>query len=384
MNQFYNGMRQLITYCLFFFLTAVGSKSFAQHKNIDSLIKASTFKVYENPDQAIVTGRAIYKDPNNNLRTKIRGLFLMSDGYSSKRDYQKSIEYINKANTLSAQLDDPILKVKIINKIGIQYQQLKIYDKSMQYLDQAEKLSLAYPVRDSVRFSLGTNYIIRGFIYKEKLNCDIAISFFDRGIAEYLHIKQPIVNANLSIAHYNKGNCYFLLSDNEAAKASFTESIAIAKRIKANSLQAFSQKGLAEVYTQEGKYAEAIAVLEEALRESKDVGDLVLNQGVYKGLSENYLAVNQWENYQKYHAKYLQTQLQIKGSERKSISESLNQAKKNHTDQLETLLPKYNYGIFALVCFAILITAFFIFSEIKTKKSIIRLQQSIANLQKIK
>jgi len=378
-------MFKWIAYFLFFVLTVVGSKTFAQNKKkIDSLIKASTFKVYENPDQAIVTGRAIYEDPKNDLRTKIRGLFLMSDGYSSKRDYQKSIDYINKANTLSAQLDDPILRIKIINKIGSQYQQLKIYDKSIQYLDQSERLCLAYPVRDSVRLFMGTNYIIRGFIYKEKLNCDIAISFFDRGIAEYSNVKTPAISANLSIAFYNKGNCYFLLLDNEAAKASFFESIRFAKKIKANSLQAFAQKGLAEVYTQEGKYAEAIAVLEEALHESKDVGDLVLNQGVYKGLSENYLAVSQWENYQKFHAKYLQTQLQIKGSERQSVSQSLHQAKKTQNEQLEEILPKYNYGIFALVCFTILILAFFIFSEIKTKKSIIRLQQSIANLQKIK
>lgn len=363
----------------------ISSTVYAQNKsNVDSLIKVSTFKIYENPDQAIVTGKSIFQNPKNNDRTKIRGLMLIADGYTSKRDYQKSLEYVNKANALSEHFDDPILRIKIINKIATQYQQLKIYDKAIQYLDWAEKLCLAYPVRDSVLFNLGSNYIVRGFIYKEKLNCDIAIGFFDRGIAEYSKIKLPIVNANLSIAYYNKGNCYFLLSDNDAAKASFLQSITIANRIKAKSLKAFSQKGLAEVYTQEGRYIEAIRVLEEARQESKNVGDLVLNQGIYKGLAENYLAVNEWENYQKYHSSYLQTQIKVKGSERKSVSESLDQAKKTQNDQLKALVSKYKYGIFASFFLTVIVVIIYFFSEIKTKKTILRLQQSIAKLQKSK
>ena len=353
-----------------------------KNSNIDSIMRVATLKIYENLDQAIQSGMAIYKNPANDLKLKIRGLMLVSDGYSSKRDYQKSLEFVNKASELSEQLDNPLLKIKIINKIAVQHQQLKIYDKAIQYLDQSERMCLAYPQRDSVHSMLGSNYIIRAFIYKEKLNCDIAISFFDRGIAEYRQVKTTLVNPNLSIVHYNKGNCYMLMADNIQAKASFEESIAIAKSVDAPSLQAFAQKGLAEVYTLEGKYQEAIDVLQDALVHSKNVGDLVLNQGIYKGLSENYLALNQWENYQKYHNSYLQTQLKIKESERKSISDSLSESEKVENSKLDAIIPNIKYGISIVILVVILALGFYVFSEIKTRKSIVKLQKTIADLQK--
>ncbi|MBC8644026.1 hypothetical protein H9W95_08125 [Flavobacterium lindanitolerans] len=41
---------------------------------------------------------------------------------------------------------------------------------------------------------------------------------------------------------------------------------------------------MAEVYTLEGRYRDAIKELEEALAVSNSVGDLVLNRGIYNGL----------------------------------------------------------------------------------------------------
>ena len=275
-------MQKLIRYTILFVLIVADScvnNVRAQNKTqLDSLIRASTLEIYENPDKAIATGRAISEDPKNNSKIKIRGLMLVSDGYSSKRDYQKSLEYVLKANQLVGNLNDDLLKIRILYKLAAQYQQLKIYDKAIAFLDESEQLSLAFPVRDSVQFLLGNNYVIRGFIYKEQLNCDIAINFFQKGIKEYKDIEGSLMNANLSITHYNIGNCYILMANNEAAKKSFQESIKIARQVNAKSLEGFSLKGLAEVYTLEGKYNEAIKVLQQALVLSRSVGDLILNQ----------------------------------------------------------------------------------------------------------
>ncbi|MNJ96634.1 Tetratricopeptide repeat protein [compost metagenome] len=356
----------------------------AQTKNIDSIVKASTLEIYENPDKALLVGKSIIANSKDDVKTKIKGLMLVADAYSSKRDYQKSLEYVIQANHLSGQIDDPILKIKIVNKMAIQYQQLMIYDEAIQYLNEAEKLCLAYPVKDSVRLHLGRNYIVRGFIYKEKLNCDIAINFFNKGIAELANVKNSIVNANLSIANYNKGNCYILLSDNEAAKKSFLEAIVIAKGIKAKSLQAFAQKGLAEVYTLEGRYRDAIKELEEAHKISHDVGDLVLNRGIYNGLVENYLAVNDWENYKIFHARYLETQLKVKESERKSINNLITEGYKTQNKNLKTEIYKYNYYILTTLIVIILVVIFFAILYKKNKKNILKLNKIIENLQNTK
>ena len=382
-------MHRLIKHTFLFVLIVAGfclnHNLCAQNKaQLDSLIRASTLEIYENPDKAIATGKAISEDPKNNAKNKIRGLMLASDGYSSKRDYQKSLEYVLKANQLATNLNDDLLKIRILYKLAAQYQQLKIYDKAIAFLDESEQLSLAFPVRDSVQFLLGNNYVIRGFIYKEQLNCDIAINFFEKGIKEYKDIEGSLMNANLSITHYNIGNCYVLMADNEAAKKSFQESIKIAKQVNAKSLEGFSLKGLAEVYTLEGKYNEAIEALQQALVLSKSVGDLILNQGIYKGLSENYLAINAWEEYRIYHLNYLKTQLEVKESERKSISDSLDKTWAVQNAKLNEAIPNYNYGILTSILITIAVVVFFIFYYRKIQKTNLKLQDLIDDLQKIK
>jgi tetratricopeptide (TPR) repeat protein len=357
---------------------------FGQTKaEFDSIFRMYTISIYENPNRAIFVGDSIFKVVSNS-DIKVKALMLISSGYSSKRNYQKSLEYSNKANELSKNSDDVLLRIKIVNKTAIQYQQLKIYEKTIQYLDEAEELILAYPIRDSVAFYLANNYIVRGLVYKERLNCEIGITFLDKGIKEYATINNSNSTANSSIAYYNKGNCYILLKDNEAAKLSFQESINLAKKISANSLLAFPQKGLAEVYTIEGRYQDAIDVLNEALVISKSVGDLILNQGIYKGLSENYLAINDWNSYQKYNYLYLQNRINIKESERKSISNSLEEIKKEQKSKLDQLLPSYQYGIYILIFLSLLIIILSILSYLKIKNENLKLQNVIDRLQKTK
>ena len=166
--------------------------------------------------------------------------------------------------------------------------------------------------------------MVRGFIYKEKLNCDIAISFFDKGIKELSSKNKISENATrISIAKYNKGNCYLLLEENALAEKCFKEAFTSAKKVNAKSLEAFALKGIAQIHTLNGTYDEAISELNQAYSISKKVNDLVLNQEIYLGLSENYLAINQPEKYKEYQQKLMQTQTKLKENERASIENLL-------------------------------------------------------------
>lgn len=370
---------------LFFLVFSLFLSFYTQAQNLaqlDSIIKANALKMYENPDEAIAAGEKVVKASGDDIDIKIRGYRLISDGYSSKRDYENSLKYAIKASHLLPQTKNKLLKISIISKMGIQYHQLKVYDKSIQYLDESEKLCLEYSVRDSVHNSLGVNYIVRGFIYKEKLNCDIAITYFDKGINELLLTKNTKKEANkLSIAKYNKGNCYLLMSDTKSATKCFIESISFAKLISANSLLAFAQKGLAQVYTMEGRYSDAIKILEEALVVSKDVNDLVLNQEIYKGLSENYLALNEWKKYTKFRSEYLKTQRKVKEQERASVSDSLLQKELEEKKKYEDSIPRFWYGILFITIVSIVIIVVFVFYVKKSNKQIEKLHETIKTLQ---
>lgn len=367
---------------LFLFILVNITLSHAQgKKDFDSRIKEGTLLMYTNPDEAIRIGNKIISEGKDNVDYKIRAYKLISDAYSSKRDYQKSLEYVLKASQLLHLSKDDLLKIIITNKLGIQYHQLKIYDKSIQYLDQAEQLMLNYPVKDSVLYYLGSNNTVRGFIYKEKLNCDLAIEFFDKGFKFLLESKSKLSNSIISINRYNKGNCYIQMSNYPEAKKNFQISIKYAVNVSASSLHAFALKGLAQVYTLEGKFQEAVSTLQKANSISKNVEDLILNQEIYRGLSENYLALNEWEKYKESHLLYLKTQKLIKERERKSISDALVEKKSELNAKLDSVVSSF-YLVYVILFVVILFVIFFVIYRIKvTKKEIKDLQNQITLLQ---
>lgn len=353
------------------------------YKNCDNIVNVASNEIYSNPDKVIKIGETIVNESVDNIDCKIKGYKLICDAYSSKRNYEKALEYLNKANGLLRLSKNALLKIVILNKQGIIYHQLKIYDKAIQYLDQAEQAIMEYPVKDSIHNDLGKNFIARGFIYKEEFNCDIAINFFDRGISELLKVKSKPPYNIISIAKYNKGNCYILLSNNQQAIENFNQSYLAAKMLNAKSLQAFANKGIAQVYTLEGNYDGAIAKLNEALTLSNEVQDLILNQEIFKGLSENYLATSQWGKFKIYHSKYVNIQKLIKESERKSVSESLalknTELSKKLTDETSKI---YLYLLTSFLGLLLLVLFFYILIKKKTKEIV--LIKSNINLLQVK
>lgn len=365
MNTTKNTFKWCLAMISFLMIASVYSQN---NKKIDSILRTGGNGIYNDPDKVIRIGNDIVKSAGDNINYKIKGYKLISDAYSSKRDYEKSLEYLIKASELLDQTNDKLLKINIINKTAIQYHQLKVYDKTLQYLDQAEQLMAEYPIKDSIRVELGKNYMIRGFIYKEKLSCAIAIGYMDRGIAQFKKINKIEAASKLSIAYYNKGNCYLLLNNNKLALDCFKESVEKAKQINAKSLEAFALKGSAKVYTLEGNNVEAIKELNEALHLSADVNDLILNQEIYKGLAENYLAVNEMNAFKIYQSKFIEIQKLIKDRERISISESLGVKATELATKSSELSNRFYYLL--LVLFLILaLVVFFFYVVIKRKRN---------------
>lgn len=352
------------------------------YKKPDSILKVSINEIYSNPDNVIKAGEMVVAQSGDNVDYKIKGYKLISDAYSAKRDYEKSVEYLIKSSELLPLSNDKLLKINIINKTGIQYHQLKVYDKAIQYLDQAEQLIAEYPYKDSIHMELGKNYIVRGFIYKEKLSCAIAVTYLDRGIAELKKVKDKSESATkMSIAIYNKGNCYLLMKNNKLALENFEQAAKIAKEANAKSLEAFALKGSAKVFTLEGKNSEAIVALNKALNLSSDVNDLILDQEIYRGLAENYLALNQLDQFKIYQLKFVATQKRIKNTERISVSESIGDKELELKDKKAELSTKFYYLLLVLLFFLILIVLFFYVIIKRKRKEIETIKSQIFLLQ---
>jgi tetratricopeptide (TPR) repeat protein len=349
---------------------------------VDSLLRQAKLDIYEKPESVIKLGDSIYNSPGATLEIKVDALMIISDAYSSKRDYQKSLKYFQIANELSKNANNVKQQILVLSRMGVRYQQMKVYDKAIQCLDECDKLIAENAGKVSIgNFVQATNYVVRGFIYKEQLNCDIAINYFNKGIDEFNKDKSTVKEANLSIAYYNKGNCYALLGNKEEAKKSYFEAIKKAEQVNANSLKAFAQKGLAEVYTGEGEYQKSIDIQNEALSISKNVGDLVLNRGLYLGLANNYKAINNWAEYQKYNRLFLQDQYLTQESERRSTSDSIDELADINNNKLDKIRTKY-YIVILLEILVFLTLIYMLFAyHFRSKKSMIALNLEMKRIK---
>ncbi len=297
----------------------------------DSSLVFATKQIYENPNKAIEIALKVLHSSGVTTDVKVRSLIVVSTAYSSKREYEKSLEYSLKALDLFPNIKNAHLKINLLNRIGGQYQELNVYEKAINYLDQAYKLIEALTESDSKASSLGFNNLVRGFIYREQMSCEIALNYFDSAIGAYNKIKSKSTsNANLSTAYYNRGNCLLTMERAAEAELSFLQSVAYAKKNNAKSLIAFAQKGLASVYTAEGNHDKAITLLTQALQNTEKVGDKVLNRAIYQALANNYLARSDIKNYSIYQRKSDSINKEIIQIERKTIDNSiLNLMEKN-------------------------------------------------------
>ena len=117
-----------------------------------------------------------------------------------------------------------------------------------------------------------------------------------------------------------------------------------------------------------------ITELNHAYLIADGVNDLVLNKEIYKGLSENYLAINNPIKYQEYQQKLTQTQTKLKENERASIENLLLENYNNLENKSKTEFSSFWIIVFLSMGLAIPIIFFFItkkannsIRELKTK-----------------
>ena len=343
----------------------------AQSSKQDSLLEVATRNVYDQPEKALEICNQLLNEVDLSANTKIQVYLVLSNAYSSLRDYEKSLACALKAKEVSMTLEDPFAQYQVMVKIAAQYHSMGVNDKALQLLDESDKIIESIPKTDSLQFSMGSNFAIRGFIYRDQLSCEIAIDYLNRANEAFSVDKESSRSlANKSVTSYNKGNCFITLNQLDSAKSNFKNAQALAFKVGANSLQAFSMKGLAEVYTLEANYDKAIENLESAQELAKDVGDLVLNRGIYKGLSDNYLALNDWFNFQKYDEEYKLTNSQIKSSERATINTVLANYGQEIKEKEKSLYSLYGTGILVGIILFIFLLFWIVKGELKFKKEI--------------
>lgn len=346
-------------------------------QHLDSIISASTPLLFDQPDKAIEIGEDLLKKAKT-TETKVRVLSFIGNAYLSKRENSKSLALSLEALELLRETDNLKSRIEVLNSVGMQHQQLRMYDKARDYLDEALVLTNMLNQDEDPSYLLAYNYTIRGFIYREQMNCQVAQNYFDRAILHFKQSENSLAStSNMSTLYYNKGNCFLQTSQIDSAQSNFQKSILYAEKAHASSLLSFAKKGLSEVYTADGKYQLAVEQLQKADSIAANVGDMVLNRGIYQNLSNNFLALGDITNYEAYHLQYEKTQKDLLIRERELINHSLQNSLQAIKNRSEKEIKKRIFIFWVLLISGFLILISLIFMAFKSRKSFLETKSQL-------
>ncbi|SHG66225.1 hypothetical protein SAMN05421866_1149 [Chryseobacterium oranimense] len=318
--------------------------AYGQNVPFDSLMKKARLEIYDNPDNAIRIAKDLL-GKEHDIHKKIGIYQLLSTANIAKRDFDQSLLYLLKAKETAQKTNDLKIRTSVLISAAIQYQQMELFNKSLETLNEAEPLLAKLP--DDLpekHIETARSYAIRGMIYKSQSNPEIALEKFLISIQNFEKIKyKQTTYSNMSVVYYNIGYCYLNLSQLEKAHQAFLRSAEYARKNKAKSLEAFALKGMAEMYKQKKENETALLLLIKAEELSKNTGDLILNEGIYKEMSDNYLALGKPDLYQNYSKKYFEMRFQREQNELSSINHSINDHNLETLKKSSTMKTRYNY-----------------------------------------
>lgn len=352
-----------------------------QNASDSDLIKKANLEIYDNPDHTIQIGEQLLKK-DHDLKTSIKIYMLLSTANIAKRNFDESLKYILKAKELSQRTNDPKSQVSVLISVAIQYQQMELFNKSLETLDEADQYLARIPAGTPEKYTeTATSYAIRGMIYKSQSNSEIALEKFLISIRNFEKVpSKKMTYSNMSVVYYNIGYCHLNLDQINKAEQAFIQSMDYAQRNHAKSLEAFALKGMAEVSKQRHENQASLELLQKAEDLSKNTGDIILNEGIYKDMSDNYLAMGKQDLYQIYNKKYHEMRFQRKQNELKSINQVIDNHNEETTVKSQKLKSHYHsMEIIALVvgCILIALPSFFI---VKIRKQNKKFQKEIQQI----
>lgn len=315
-----------------------------QKASDNDLIRKAQQEIYDNPDKTIQIGEQLLKN-DNDIKTSIEIYMLLSTANIAKRNFDESLKYILKAKELSQKNNDPKSQASVLISVAIQYQQMELFSKSLETLDEADQYLAKIPENTPAKYAeTATSYAIRGMIYKSQSNSEIALEKFLISIENFEKVpSKKTTYANMSVVYYNIGYCYLNLNQVDRAEQAFLESVNCAKKNNAKSLEAFALKGMSELHKQKHENQSALNLLIKAENLSKNTGDIILNEGIYKEMADNYLAMGQQDLYQRYNKKYIEMSFKRKQNELSSINRVIDNHNKEMSLKSKKLKIRYQY-----------------------------------------
>ncbi|WP_333851605.1 hypothetical protein [Epilithonimonas sp.] len=116
---------------------------------------------------------------------------------------------------------------------------------------------------------------------------------------------------------------------------------------------------------------------------SKKIGDLVLSEGIYKSFSDNYLALQDWNNYEVYNKLYIETKFAREQSELASLNKSIDVLNQENNKKIEEQKSRLRIICTQIIVISSILFIWFLLKFIKHKKCNKLLLEKLNQINKI-
>ncbi|MFT3796129.1 tetratricopeptide repeat protein [Flavobacterium sp.] len=298
-----------------------------QSKETDSLLKIAVLEVYNNPTRSIEIAQKIYKMPQTDSKLKIKSLMAMAQANVMLTRYEKTLENADEALRIAKETNDYNNQIVIHNFLGNHYFRLELKDKAWQSLKVAEDLLRNHPPADSSIHLKGNVYLLKGYLYADKLDCDYAIIYFDKAAESFEKATdKQLGKINLGVVYTHKGRCLLDNGKLKEAEQCFQKAVRISEESNNIGVNVFSRFSLSQVYAKQQQYARSNALLLETIDVAKEAKQMELIKEIYHQLSENYLSTNNLKMHAHYDKLYNLSLKDFDQSETQSVGKIAHKA----------------------------------------------------------
>ncbi len=365
-------MKRYILITLLFF----GFFADASEPKPDELLMKAERLMLVNPKESFRLAEKAYKNKNLDHKDKLQSLFILTNTSNLLQKPLDVIQYGNEALRIADNGDDAITKIKILGILGNTYQFLKLNEKTRIYLDQAELLLSSPKIPDSLNLVKGNIFYLKGMNYFYGLDSDIALSYFNKAINQYINSKNPLAEINIKMAYLNRG--FALIQQKQFVQAS--ESLELAGVNPDESSrpyppqfvdlqETFIELGKAKILSAEGKPELSNEMLFEILRKRKDqpARDDIENE-VYEILAENFLQLKDTERHDYYEKLFMKN---VDAGNREAaalVNQLISRESSRYESEKESISQKYILLIAISSIFFGLVIIFLLFKTFKTEQ----------------
>lgn len=200
------------------------------------------------------------------LEKKLHGevlAFLIIGQYRlSRGEYKEAKKLFESALSVSEGHFEKPFRGRILSALGGAYCKMDQYGKSLRYLFEA--LEAIDPYWE------GATYNTIGVIYRNLNQLDNAITFFERAKQKAKELDNHILHTSITL---NIGLCYISQTRNEEAIAILEEAVAESKKVKYLRGQAYGLLYLLNIYKDQGATDKAVNISEELLAVAQQAND---------------------------------------------------------------------------------------------------------------